>query len=153
AHRRVLPLPREASTPEAWHEVRKAAKTLPYLPERIPTLLPPDEAARAIPTLKRCPRARGATQDAGDRVEPFRAAADDLVAAGAAPAQHRAVGALIERSLARGRIAYAACEGRFERFASKASRRRFAELVEHVGENGPPGGDGTGDAAEPVSVP
>ncbi len=128
AHKAVLELGHAAVTPEEWHEVRKAAKRLRYLLEGFRALLPAEDTAAAVSSLKRFQEVLGAMQDSVVHVELARAAAETLVARGATPAQHQAAGALIEQSLARGRQAYARCGERFERFSTDSSTRRFTRL-------------------------
>jgi hypothetical protein len=128
AHHKVLHLGHEASTPEQWHEVRKAAKKLRYLLEGFRALLPPKKTSDAVSTLKKFQETLGAMQDSVVHVELTRSSIDEVVGAGASPRQLMAVGGLLQHQLDAGRRAFERCADRFERFSSSDSRDRFKAL-------------------------
>lgn len=143
AHRNVLRLGGEASTPEQWHEVRKAAKKLRYLLEGFRALLPPKKTASAVSTLKKFQETLGAMQDSVVHAELTRSAVDPVVGRGASPAQLMALGGLLQHQLESGHRAFERCADRFAHFASNDSRQRFKALW-HAG---PP------DAVEEPTAP
>jgi CHAD domain-containing protein len=136
AFRRVLKEGRaidDASPPPQLHELRKDCKKLRYLLELFGSLYPADRLDALIKALKSLLDTLGAYQDLAVQAHHLEAFAEQMAAAGKAPARTLlALGALVGRLLERRSAERADFAARFAAFDTDENRASYRSLFKPV---------------------
>jgi CHAD domain-containing protein len=136
AFRRVLKEGRaidDASPPPQLHELRKDCKKLRYLLELFGSLYPADRLDALIKALKSLLYTLGAYQDLAVQAHHLEAFAEQMAAAGKAPARTLlALGALVGRLLERRSAERADFAARFAAFDTDENRASYRSLFKPV---------------------